>query len=103
MEPPENILHMCHEHASHPDPYWTTKSTKFFVGKYVKLGFPTKHPQMVVEHMWVEVKHAKKDSMIGVLSNDPIYCPDLKCGMMVEFTKDWIEVVMHNDEILIHE
>lgn len=96
MEPLSNIRHTCSSCSVRPDPYWAEKPDEFFIGKYVKLGFEAQGgPEK--EHMWVEVTGTRTRQgdvcLVGVLNNDPVYCPNLHDGMRVEFTKDEIEAV----------
>lgn len=74
-----------------------------FVGKWVKLAFPVKHPasgNLGTEYMWVSVQTTStedlrsKCQLIGVLDNDPMYeCP-LKCGDLVAFNVEEIDDVL---------
>lgn len=104
MEDPRNIIMVCEKHAARPDPHWLAKPLKFFVGKYVKLGFDTDMGPAKKEHMWVAVTGIKaRKFLVGTLDNDPICCSYLVDGTEIEFTRDEIEVVLHGSRILTHD
>lgn len=92
-EPDSNIAPVCPDHAPKPDLVWTGKKPEFFIGKFVKKGFPTPQPMLRVEHMWVKVTAVKDGKLVGELNNDPI-ASLLRCGDIVEVALDEIEQVM---------
>ncbi len=103
MESLGNIRRVCSEHASKPEPFWSTMPPEFFVGKYVKVAFKSDHLDFAeLEHMWVEVMSVSGDKLVGKLDNDPITC-NLNCGDTVEVTLAQIESVIADDEFLIPE
>lgn len=100
-EHPSNIGHVCSGCAPKPGGFGDL-SPASFVGKTVKLGFPTGRkgsPQ--IEHMWVEVTEviemAGRPALRGKLDNDPMFAPG-ECGDIVNFTPDEIEAVYSEDE-----
>lgn len=95
-EPEGNIGHVCSDCAPKPGGY-KDQPLAFFVGKIVKLGFPTGlEDGPSLEHMWVQVKEVVeeegKPALKGVLDNDPAFAPG-GCGDLVVFTVDEIEDV----------
>jgi uncharacterized protein DUF2314 len=90
MEDPRNIGAVCDRHAPKAGRY-KDADPKTFIGKYVKLGFPSKSGR--IEHMWVRVESIEGAELHGVLDNDPVLDVGFVCGDGVGFTVDEIEAV----------
>jgi hypothetical protein len=90
MEDPRNIGMVCERHAPQPGRY-TGTDPKTFIGKHVKLGFPSKSGR--IEHMWVLVESVEGDELRGALANDPVLDVGFVCGDGVGFVVDEIEAV----------
>jgi uncharacterized protein YegJ (DUF2314 family) len=95
-----NIKGVCAKHAPKVDPRWVKKPFDFFVGKFVKKGFPaidsrTKKPTL--EHMWVFVEKIEDGKMVGKLNNDPIHEMELTLDDTVTVAREDIEAVMSRE------
>ena len=66
---------------------------EWFVGKYVKLGFPAGDAK---EHCWVEVTGTKEEELIGRLDNTPVIALDWKGGAILTFNRGEIEEVLED-------
>lgn len=94
-EPLSNIGGVCNKHSPKPNPeYYCNKPIDWFIGKHVKMGFPTKNEKHPVEHMWVLVTD-KLDSddceLQGVLDNDPVLTDQYAAGDGVGFSRKEVE------------
>jgi hypothetical protein len=98
MEKPESEKNMrivppcC---APKPQAIYLGLPPKWFLGKYVKLGFPTKEGRK--EHCWVLVDglaDEEDQELVGVLNNDPIIATDWNCGDRLSFHRNEIEDVL---------
>lgn len=99
-EPLSNIGFVCEKHAADDRKSNSAKSPKSFVGKHVKLGFPTgltgpREPR--VERMWVKTLRESEGKLIGVVDNDPItpnVAREYPSGTEIEFeTNEILEVL----------
>jgi len=65
-----------------PDPELAGKEPEWFVGRYVKYGFPytCAEGEQHVEYMWVMVNGYSGKHFIGILGNDPLLPSDFKEG-----------------------
>ena len=89
MEPLSNLAFVTK--GFYPDiKKYKDYSPDFFVGKFVKKTF---REEDRTEHMWIEVKEVKNNTLVGRLSNDPYFIDGLKCGD---------EVVVNLEEILAY-
>lgn len=90
-----NIGLACPEHGPRPGQF-TGQDPKTFIGKLVKLGFPTDDQQYRIEHMWVKVDSlgTHGTELEGVLDNDPVFEVGYDCGDGVGFDVSEIEQVM---------
>jgi uncharacterized protein YegJ (DUF2314 family) len=95
-EPIANIAMYCKKHAPKPDARLAKANPQTFIGRHVKIGFKATDLHVGIEHMWVKVRavQTKTGKLIGVLANDPLFCPGLKNGNRVIFNRDEIEAVM---------
>lgn len=69
----------------------------YFVGKFVKLAFPTGLMPGDIEYMWVEVKALHGDAkheLRGTLNNHPLRCTFFVFGEVLAFGTDEILDVM---------
>lgn len=91
-EPLANIGHVCPKHSPKAGKF-KGQDPKSFIGKFVKLGFPS--DRGVLEHMWVKVDKLGEngDELEGTLDNDPVYEVGFVCGDGVGFNVDEIEAV----------
>lgn len=99
LEDPRNIGFVCDAHASRPNAHFATLPVEWFIGKFVKLGFPAKTPDggASTEHMWVKVLKPHDgdppEELVGELDNDPVYDVGYVCGDWVGFSRAEIEKV----------
>jgi hypothetical protein len=103
QEPRSNWGFVCEECAPAPDPQFANKPLHEFIGKHVKLGFPTASkpeflektdPWPEKEHMWVKVtEYNAENELIGYLDNDPKFC-EINSGNMIAFTREEVEAVI---------
>ena len=94
-ESPENIGLVCPNCAPKPNAIYLALPPKWFLGKYVKLGFPTEDEKK--EHCWVLVDgltDKNNQELVGVLDNDPILATEWHCGDRLVFRRDEIEDVL---------
>lgn len=110
-EPPGNVGFVCEHLASKPDPQYFDKPVAWFVGKWVKLGFPVGENHRI-EHMWVEVQGEGKHLWVelqgkgrhlklelrGLLANDSIHDPSLLCGVEIQFNRNEVEAVLETED-----
>tara|TARA_Y100000310_G_scaffold323991_1_gene385216 strand:+ start:758 stop:1057 length:300 start_codon:yes stop_codon:yes gene_type:complete len=95
-EDPRNIGYVCPAHAPKPDEALAELPLEYFIGKFVKLGFPSPRG---TEHMWLEVKGLAtnmSEELIGTLDNDPVHA-DFVCGDEIAFNRDEIEDVFYEN------
>jgi hypothetical protein len=89
---------ICSDCAPKPSPMFLALDPKWFVGRYVKLGFPIPgNEDLRKEHMWVRVNETtdkEGQELVGVLDNDPTATPDWKIGDVVAFRREEIEDVI---------
>lgn len=90
MEDRRNIGVVCGCHVPKAGAYKGV-DPKTFIGKYVKLGFPSKCGR--VEHMWVHVEEMDGGKLYGTLNNDPVLDVGFVDGDPVGFTVDEIEAI----------
>lgn len=99
-EPLSNVGFVCSKHATDDREKNSTKRPASFVGKHVKLGFPTeltgpRDPK--VERMWVKTLRESDGKLIGVVDNDPItpvVAEKYPSGTEIEFeTNEILEVL----------
>ena len=104
-EPSSNVRPVCAGHSPKPMGGLEAIELGAFVGRFVKLAFPTGKAECKTEHMWVRVlrvppKQGKKSrNLVGVLDNDPVYVTDYKCGDLVEFQVPEVEDVLPPFEV----
>jgi len=67
-----------------PDRRMATRKPSWFKGKLVKVMFETMTTPPT-EIMWVEVRATQRGSCVGVLRNQPHYCPRIALGTTVVF------------------
>ena len=81
-EPMRNFGFVCEKHAPKPQPQFLEKPLEWFVGKFVKKGFPAVSPEgrETQEHMWVKIESIQNGRLRGKLNNDPVYKMDLMSG-----------------------
>lgn len=97
-EPASNVVLMCAEHASKPDPKWHGWPLANYVGRHVKRSFPIAG-RAGNEHMWVRVKFVTPEGQLtGILDNDPQFEVGVLCGDMVTFDVTDIEDVIVSKE-----
>lgn len=97
-ESPHNIIAVCEEHASKPQEVYSKMAPDFFIGKFVKKGFPGLNPvtkKTQLEHMWVRVQSVEGKNLMGKLDNDPVFEMELKLGDTVKVGLHEIEQVLH--------
>lgn len=95
-EPIANVGLVCAHRAPTAGKY-AGEDAKKFIGKFVKMAFNGINPRSggtQKEHMWVLVESEKDGTLTGKLDNDPIICPDLKCGDTVHLKVADIEDVV---------
>lgn len=90
MENPRNIGVVCDRHAPKPGRYKDV-DPQTLIGKFVKLGFPSKCGR--IEHMWILVEAVNGDELQGTLNNDPVLDVGFVCDDGDGFTTDEIEAV----------
>jgi hypothetical protein len=79
---------------SKPDALYALVPPAWFLGRYVKLGFPCLDCTDTLEHLWVYVVATQPDqSLQGLIDNDPEHRIGAVCGDTVHFTRDEIERV----------
>jgi uncharacterized protein YegJ (DUF2314 family) len=92
MEDPNNILHLCPEHSSRPQDKFLTWDPDRFVGNYIKMVF-SEIESGRKEHLWVLINHVKdKDTLLGIVNNDPVLKLEVKNGDTVEVPIKAIEL-----------
>lgn len=100
-EHPENMGIVCPDCAPKPQAIYLSLPAKWFLGKYVKLGFPTGEEDRK-EHCWVLVDgltDEEDQELVGVLNNDPIIATDWHCGDRLSFRRDEIEDVLDSSRM----
>jgi hypothetical protein len=93
-EPISNIRPVCPSHAPCAGKY-TDYNPYFFIGKIIKKAFKAEDNihNIRMEHMWVTIKAVIGNDLEGILNNDPIFVPNLKCGDTVKVSLCQIEEV----------
>jgi len=73
MEPLSNIIGICKMHSKKrlKEFQKTFDSSQLSIGDYVKTSILV--DKGVHEHMWVKITHLKKNNIIGILDNVPLY------------------------------
>jgi hypothetical protein len=93
-EPSSNWRFVPPDQVPKPDPRYAALSPAWFLGRFVKLGFPCLQTPDVIEHCWVEVVAVRPRGVLhGRLNNDPVHNIGAVCGDVVAFTRDRIEAV----------
>jgi uncharacterized protein YegJ (DUF2314 family) len=95
-----NIKGVCAKHAPTVDPRWAAKPLDFFVGKFIKKGFPALHlktKKPTLEHMWVLIEKIENGKLVGKLNNDPVQEMELALDDTVSVTREEIEAVMSRE------
>lgn len=82
-EPDSNIGRICNQCAPRPGRYAKTEPAEF-LGKLVKVAFPTHDSRWIHENMWVLIDEISGSELGGVLNNDPHCVAGLKCGDRVQ-------------------
>jgi hypothetical protein len=93
----KNIRMVCEHHAPKPDPKFLEHPPEWFIGKFVKLGFPANDGSCGKEHMWLKVHglgDMDKNELVGELNNQPITTGEYALGDDVAFNRSEIEEVM---------
>lgn len=112
MNEPESMSNVgaCHSNcAPKPDAILAQKPLDWFIGKFVKLGFPVVEEIVAQggpnkEHMWVAVERiATEDEgpngeeLVGKVNNDPVFATDWPCDSEVAFKRDECEMAILED------
>ena len=77
---------------------FTGQAPEIFLGRYVKLAFPTGLENPSHERMWVHVAGLYKgdtgEQLEGIVDNDPRFTTDWQCGSTIAFNvSEIIEVL----------
>lgn len=89
-EPLDNIMVLCGEHATKPNPALHQAPLESYAGFYVKRGFQILNGEGT-EHMWVRVTGNRDGLLVGTLNNDPLHNVGYVDGDQVTFAVTDIE------------
>ncbi len=101
-EKKSNIRFMCEAHAPKPNPKYVEMEPELFIGKNVKMAFPTENENFPVEHMWVKVNEVVEEDgqkiLLGRIDSEPLYAKKYYNGCGVAFRLMNIEDVYEPPE-----
>jgi uncharacterized protein YegJ (DUF2314 family) len=92
MESQENIFYTCGKHSSRPQTKYLTWDPSRFVGNFIKMCFQEIGTGKK-EHLWVRINSIKdKETLYGIVDNDPVLNLEVKDGDPVEVPIKEIEL-----------
>jgi uncharacterized protein YegJ (DUF2314 family) len=92
MESQKNIFYTCAKHSSKPQDKYLTWDPSRFIGNYVKMCFQEIGTGKK-EHLWVRINSIKdKDTLYGIVDNDPVLKLEVQNGTPVEVPIKKIEL-----------
>jgi uncharacterized protein YegJ (DUF2314 family) len=92
VESPNNIYYTCGKHSSKPQDKYLTWDPNRFIGNHVKMCF-LEIGTGKKEHLWIQINSIKdKDTLFGIVDNDPVLNLKVKIGDPVEVPLKDIEL-----------
>lgn len=77
---PTDVIAVCKEHEPQPDPTLINRKPSWFIGKFVKVGFPIKGRQ-ANEFVWIKITRCKNEILVGFV--DGVDAAELVDGQRV--------------------